>query len=74
MANNPAEILARFDQVQQQANSATSDTPESSQTTSPPAPNVAIDPQTIAAITNIVSGGDCVNSGFGKMYERWLMI
>ena len=30
VANNPAEILARFDQVQQQANSAASDTPESS--------------------------------------------
>ena len=54
VANNPAEILARFDQVQQQANSATSDTPESSQTTSSPAPNVAMDPQTIAAITNAV--------------------
>ena len=54
VANNPAEILARFDQIQQQADSATVNTPESSQATSSPIPNAAIDPQTIAAITKAV--------------------
>ena len=54
VANNPAEILARFDQIQQQADSAAVNTPESSQATASPIPNVAMDPQTIAAITNAV--------------------
>ncbi len=54
VANNPAEILARFDQIQQQADSATTNTFESPQATSSSTPNVAMDPQTIAAITNAV--------------------
>ncbi|KAL9062677.1 MAG: hypothetical protein Q9161_009767 [Pseudevernia consocians] len=54
VANNPAEILARFDQIQQQADSATTNTSESPQATSSSTPNVAMDPQTIAAITNAV--------------------
>ena len=54
VANNPAEILARFDQIQQQADSAAVNTPESPQATSSSTPNVTMDPQTIAAITNAV--------------------
>ena len=54
VASNPAEILALLDQSQRRVDSTTTDTPTSSQTTSPPALNAAIDPQTIAAITQAV--------------------